>query len=128
MLLAFDTTIAETEELRPRKSDAWFHWWWVVRSTCFNWTYNEKLERLWAYTIVANTLTLATDRYPISEVHADAVVTLNSLFLGICLAEVTIKMIGLGPRQYLSTGWHVADFLLVRCDCVTVVSTQHFEL
>ena len=111
MLRHFDTSHTEIEEMRPPRRDPL--WWWKVRNRMFDWTFNEKLEQLWAYTIAVNTMTLASDRYPISLIHAELIEYLNITCLVICAAEVVIKMIGLNPKRYLSSGWRVSDFLLV---------------
>ncbi len=38
---------------------------------------------------------------------------LNALFIGIYTVEVIMKLIGLGPRSYLSDPWNVFDLVVL---------------
>eukprot|EP01043_Picozoa_sp_COSAG02_P018299 COSAG02_NODE_852_length_16531_cov_9.899586_2_plen_1882_part_00 len=88
-------------------------WWFEVRNRAYQLAHNERLEHLWRFGILANTATLATDMYPISTIHVQVVWYLNLAFLTICVAEVIVKLTGLGFKAYFRNGWLVSDFILV---------------
>jgi hypothetical protein len=87
--------------------------WFKLRSFFFLVSTDERAEMFWRGVIVANTMTLATDMYPTLPEHMLVVTYLNVLFLGLCGLEVTIKLIGFGPKAFFKNGWLVSDFILV---------------
>jgi hypothetical protein len=88
-------------------------WWFQIRNTAYKLSHNKKLEHLWRFGIMANTTTLATDMYPIGNVHVQVVDYLNLTFLTICTAEVVLKLTGFGFKTFFSDGWLISDLILV---------------
>lgn len=115
----FRPTRKDDETMRPTPAAScckcWKQplWWFELRNKCFDLACDESLERVWRWGIVANTITLATDRYPINNIHQTAVEWLNLAFLCVCATEVVIKLIGFGFSHYFSNGWLISDFILV---------------
>lgn len=87
--------------------------WFKLRSFFFMVATNDKAEVFWRGVIVANTITLASDMYPTDPTHLLVVAHLNTLFLGLCALEVTIKLVGFGPRAFFRNGWLISDACLV---------------
>ena len=118
-LRAFRPSATDDEELRPilaSKCCKSFNqpiWWFIVRTVCFKMATNDTLETFWKVGILANTITLASDKYPIETIHVEIVTLLNMIFLLVCTAEVVVKLVGFGPKHYFSDGWLVSDFILV---------------
>jgi hypothetical protein len=80
---------------------------------CFKLATNDKLEMFWRSVIMVNTFTLATDKFPASELQNEVVVYLNLACLSLCTCEVIIKLIGFGAGSFFSSGWLISDFVLV---------------
>lgn len=118
---AFRPEKDDEEELRPRPSKfcqkccgtcmavPWFNF----RNRMFELAIDKRLEKFWGAAILANTFTLATDRFPIPQWQVEAVDTANKLFLLLCFIEVCTKLFGFGSRHFFSQGWYVSDFVLV---------------
>lgn len=111
---------SDPEDLRPDpkttccgKNRSTPHFWWRLRSFMFTLAINPMLEHTWRVGILANTITLSSDRFPTVPAHRAIVEKLNLGFLCICTAEVVIKMLGFGLRTYFSDGWLISDFVLV---------------
>lgn len=51
--------------------------------------------------IIANTVVLACDSYPITNQQSDTLTLLNQFFTIIFASEMLLKMIGLGFKNYL---------------------------
>ena len=117
----FQPTSVDVEEMRPKPSKLCAKFcgssvavlWFKFRNQCFELAINTRLERLWGAAILANTFTLATDRFPIPQWQLKAVETANKMFLLLCLIEVCTKLFGYGVRHFFSQGWYVSDFVLV---------------
>ena len=87
--------------------------WFRIRLMCFKLATNDKLEMFWRSVIMVNTFTLATDKFPASELQNEVVVYLNLACLSLCTCEVIIKLIGFGAGSFFSSGWLISDFVLV---------------
>eukprot|EP01052_Picozoa_sp_SAG31_P006184 SAG31_NODE_282_length_18516_cov_9.338600_2_plen_1427_part_00 len=87
--------------------------WFQIRSTIFKLAISRTMETFFCAVIAANTLILATDMYPIGNMHSQIVAVLNQLFLCIYTLEVTIKLTGFGAKRYFTNGWMITDFVLV---------------
>jgi hypothetical protein len=114
----FQPTLTDVEDYRPLRTARCCGRptpikWFEFRNWCFNMATNEKVEHVWRFAIIANTVTLATDTYPITEAHFTAVGHLNNLFLFICSVEVLLKFTGFGFRKCFGDGWFMSDFVLV---------------
>ena len=88
-------------------------WWFKIRLFCFKLATDGKLEMFWRSVIMLNTFTLATDKFPASELRNELVVYLNLACLSLCTCEVVIKLIGFGAGSFFSSGWLISDFVLV---------------
>ena len=87
--------------------------WFKCRSVMFALAVNPKLEALWRNVIVANTVILASEMYPMSERHSKTVHDANLVFLCLYTAECVIKLLGFGAKKYFSDFWLIGDFTLV---------------
>ena len=63
--------------------------------------------------ILANTVVLAMDRYPIDQGTLDTLEFLNFLFSLVFVAELLVKLPGLGVRLYLADGFNRFDLVIV---------------
>eukprot|EP00762_Andalucia_godoyi_P008681 ANDGO_00428.mRNA.1 Muscle calcium channel subunit alpha-1 len=63
--------------------------------------------------ILLNTVVLAMDYYPESEAYANALWTANVVFTAVFVAELVIKFIALGPKQYVSDRFNIFDAVVV---------------
>ena len=118
MLLTYNAGATDEEALRPLAAakccgQATPLFWFKLRTFFFLCSTDNRAEMFWRGVIVANTITLATDMYPTLPAHVLIVTRLNALFLGLCGLEVTIKLIGFGPKAFFKNGWLVSDFVLV---------------
>jgi uncharacterized protein YgiM (DUF1202 family) len=115
---AFRPSASDAEDLRPVLATKFCGlaqpiWWFKWRILMFKLSTNDTVENFWRVSIFANTVTLATDQYPIGEFQNELVTRLNLLFLFICTAEVVVKMTGFGFKHYFSSGWLISDLILV---------------
>jgi voltage-gated sodium channel len=63
--------------------------------------------------IVLNAIVLGAETYDgVARDHGDLLGTLNDVFLGVFVAELAIRMIGL-RREWPSSGWNIFDFVVV---------------
>jgi voltage-dependent calcium channel L type alpha-1D len=63
--------------------------------------------------IIANTVVLASDRYPISPEEVRRLETANLVFTIVFAFEMVINMLALGLRQYVSDPFNNFDFVIV---------------
>lgn len=66
--------------------------------------------------IVANAAVLGLETYDSIERDAGGVLeTLNDVFLGVFVVELTIRLVGFGtrPQDFFKSGWNVFDFVVV---------------
>lgn len=64
--------------------------------------------------IIANTFTLALDKYPAHPVWVlDTLSVFNLIFTAIFTAEVVLKIIAMGTRMYFKDNFNRFDFLIV---------------
>eukprot|EP01043_Picozoa_sp_COSAG02_P037378 COSAG02_NODE_2799_length_8009_cov_10.033375_1_plen_1293_part_00 len=118
---AFRAETDNEDDLRPRPSRVCQKFcgscmavpWFKFRNKMFELAIDKRLEKLWGGAILANTFTLATDRFPIPQWQLEAVDTANKVFLLLCSIEVCTKLFGYGFRHFFSQGWYVSDFVLV---------------
>eukprot|EP01043_Picozoa_sp_COSAG02_P000474 COSAG02_NODE_8_length_60691_cov_104.994752_40_plen_2944_part_00 len=117
-IAAFHPTVTKLEGVRPVATEKCCKvvvpdWWFRWRLLNFNLATNEKLEVFWRSVIMVNTITLATDKFPASQVRNEVVVYLNLACLSFCTLEVIIKLTGYGVKSFFGSGWLVSDFCLV---------------
>ena len=73
-------------------------------------------ERFILLVIGANAVVFGAETYgSIEREHGALLSTLNTIFLGIFVAEILVRFAatGFSPRRYFSDGWNVFDFLVV---------------
>ena len=63
--------------------------------------------------IIANTVVLASDSYPEDRKIADEAAAANDFFTFCFLAEMIIKLLGLGPKAYTKEGFNLFDAAIV---------------
>ena len=63
--------------------------------------------------IVFNTVLLALDKYPLDTAYVETLEALNLTMSAIFLAEMIIKMIGLGLKEYSADSFNVFDCTIV---------------
>ena len=63
--------------------------------------------------ILANTAVLALEKYPEDPNQTKVKEILNELFTWIFVAEMVIKMIGLGFKQYVRDSYNIFDVIVV---------------
>ena len=73
------------------------------------------------FIIIANTATLAQDRYPTQQQNQDLLESINSIFFAIFLVEMMMKIIGLGLRTYVTDKFNIFDSVIVLISTVDVV-------
>lgn len=64
---------------------------------------------------------MALDRYPIDDYEARAEDNANFAFYIFFVAELTIKIIGLGPKKYFKDGFNVFDALIILISSVDII-------
>ena len=63
--------------------------------------------------ILINTLVMASEYYPMEDEHVDFVEVTNTIFNIIYLAEMVVKLMGLGVRKYVAEKFNIFDAVLV---------------
>merc|ERR1711871_251075 len=63
--------------------------------------------------IMLNVVVMAARVFDAPKAHHDTLVALNYVFIVIFAVEAVLKIIGLGPQEYLLRGWCRFDFTLV---------------
>ena len=71
--------------------------------------------------IIANTVILATDSYPQVKSVASVAEILNTIFTYCFVAEMVIKLIGLGSREYARDSFNLFDASIVILSIVEIV-------
>ena len=114
---SYEPTLTDLEDNRPLATDTILGqqvpvWFFHFRLWMFRAATNERLESLWRLVIIANTMTLATDKFPASAFQKDAVTWVNLVCLVLCTVEVAVKLCGFG-LTFFRSGWLLSDFILV---------------
>jgi hypothetical protein len=73
------------------------------------------------FLIIANTLVLALDRYGISKEEKDILGIFNDFFTWAFVAEMVIKLTGLGFKEYAKDSFNIFDAVVVILSLVEVV-------
>ena len=63
--------------------------------------------------IIGNTVTLAAYRFDESKEQEDLLSILNDFFTWIFFVEMVLRLIGLGPANYIKDGYNIFDCLIV---------------
>jgi len=71
--------------------------------------------------ILVNTLVLSLDRHPMSAKEFEILESINNYFSYAFLIEMIIKLIGLGPKAYLSDKFNIFDGTVVLITMVELV-------
>ena len=70
--------------------------------------------------IVWNTIVLASDSYPADKQYEETAAILNTFFTYTFLAEMIIKLIGMGPQRYAGDNFNLLDAAIVIVSLVEV--------
>jgi len=70
--------------------------------------------------ILANSIQLCLDRYPISDYELNALDIMNTVFFSIFLFEMLLKLIALGPILYLKDKFNVFDCVIIVLSIVDI--------
>ena len=70
---------------------------------------NSYFSALIILTIIANTIVLFMDRYPISEAEVTKQELANSIFYGVFIFELIMKLLGLGVKRYFDDKFNLFD-------------------
>ena len=71
--------------------------------------------------IVANTIVMALDRYPIPDSEKQYESIANFLFYICFVIEMFLKLIGLGIKGYYRDGFNVFDFIIILISTVDII-------
>ncbi|CDW82972.1 voltage-gated ion channel superfamily [Stylonychia lemnae] len=74
---------------------------------------SSKFQGFILISILANSLQLCLDRYPISQNESDILDAFNTLFFSIFLFEMIIKLIAFGPILYLRDKFNAFDCVII---------------
>ena len=78
--------------------------------------------------IVLNTVVLAFDSYPVNLERQEIAIQINDIVIWLFFAEMIIKLIGLGFKEYMRDAFNVFDAVLVivsLVDYVVLLSLIH---
>ena len=84
----------------------------------------------WFFTVVitlligANTVVLAMDKYPVDPGYESYSTTLNTIFTCAFVAEMVIKLLGLGFREYRRDYFNIFDAVVVVLSLVDMIVTS----
>jgi len=78
--------------------------------------------------ILINTIVLALDTHPIEVGMEKAIEIANLVFYFIFLAEMFIKLMGLGFRSYFKDSYNIFDFLIVLLSTIDVLLNVYVNL
>lgn len=84
----------------------------IISHQCFTYFIN--------FIIIANTATLAQDRYPTQQQNQDLLESINLIFFAVFLVEMIIKIMGLGLRTYVADKFNIFDSVIVLISTVDV--------
>ena len=88
----------------------------MVAQLCERITGSRLFQGFIVLVILANAATIGMETYPsVMLEYGSLVHTLDSLFLGIFVVEIILKLIACGnrPLQFFNNGWNVFDFIIV---------------
>lgn len=71
-----------------------------VFKICFKICHSSWFSKFITLSIILNTIILALDKYPIEDDYLYGLDIINTLFFSVFLAEMIIKMLGLGFKFY----------------------------
>ena len=81
-------------------------------------------ENFMLLSVLINTIVLAADRYNISESEEATLITINNIFSGLFIAEMSIKLFSNGVRKYLSDKLNYLDGIVVILSIVEIILNQ----
>ena len=93
-----------------------YYWCYIIIS---HWLFTLTITIL----IIANTIVLALERYPEDASELDIQVYLNEFFTWSFVAELVIKIIGLGIKEYARDSYNLFDALVVVLSLVDIIVT-----
>ena len=93
-----------------------YYWCYIIIS---HWLFTLTITIL----IIANTIVLALERYPEDASELDIQVYLNEFFTWSFVAELVIKIIGLGIKEYARDSFNLFDALVVVLSLIDIIIT-----
>ena len=94
----------------------------MLRQAFVKVTKSNIFEMFIMFCIIGNMLLMAITYDGSSAEYQDALEIINTAFTGIFILEATIKLIGLGPKDYFHSTWNRFDF------CIVIASILEFML
>ena len=74
--------------------------------------------------IILNTLILCLDMYPASpNIKINVLDLINLIFAGIFFLEMIVKLIGMGPSNYIKDSYNIFDAVIVTISIVDILVT-----
>ena len=101
--------------LRAQKNKL-FYWCYLL---CTHWMFTVFITIL----IIANTIVLALERYPEDSSTTNIQAIFNEFFTWSFVAELVIKLIGLGLRDYARDSYNLFDALVVVLSLIDIIVT-----
>ena len=71
--------------------------------------------------IIANTIVLFLDRYPMDQTEKDRQELSNTVFYGIFIFELLIKLVAFGPKQYVKDKFNIFDMLVISLSTADII-------
>jgi hypothetical protein len=98
-----------------------------VRSFLRALTQHVWFERVMAVIIVANAVFLSLDHYQADESLLHVVYIAQLVFAIVYTVELLLKVIAMGPRQYLSKPWNAFDVVVVTLSLIEVITSATLQ-
>ncbi len=83
------------------------------REYCYRFVISRECTFFIAAIVVVNIVVLCMEYYGSSPEYQLGLDICNTVFMGIFLVELVLKLIALGPSAYFRDGWCVLDFIIV---------------
>jgi hypothetical protein len=99
-----------------------------IRGLCFDIVHMNAFEKGIMLCIVCNTGLMACSYYQQTDAYTLGMEVLNYTFAGVFTLELVLKMLGLGPQQYLANWWNQFDLLVVLGIDVSIVLSVFFGM
>jgi len=84
-----------------------------ARTKVFELVESHKFDNFIMSVIMISIVTMAMPYLGESQAYTDGLVVVDFVWNGIFISEMLLKNLGLGPRQYFSTGWNKFDCTIV---------------
>lgn len=116
---------ADEDQLSDKEDDEEFKSLPPIRKAAVAIVMNRYFSALIIMTIIANTVVLFMDRYPIDDEEVARQELANTVFYGIFNFELVVKLVGLGPHHYFVDRFNVFDLNVLLLSTVDlIISSQ----